>query len=286
MRSRLFFTAFVLLAAWVNGDAIAQVDSPHADFLYVGSFHMDNPGRDVHNTKVDDVLETKRQAEIAEVVRRLVAYRPTRVMVEAEVGKQEEISRRFRDSCKGDRALARDETEQLGFRVACAAGLETVHAVDWNDLGPIKDEDSINYLKAVERHHQQKQYAENLAIGKKVNDKDQQILRDGTVLDMLKRLNSDEWLQHNARAYYRIGLLGTPSDPIGANWVQLWFGRNLAIFNNIARRTVENDRVLVIYGAGHGNLLRQLATDSGIYRVQDSMKWLSAAQPEHQTGTP
>ena len=117
---------------------------------------------------------------------------------------------------------------------------------------------------------------ENLAIGKKVNDRDQQILRDGSVLDMLKRLNSDEWLAHNAHAYYRIGLLGTPNDPIGANWVQLWFGRNLAIFNNIARRTQADDRVLVVYGAGHGNLLRQLAADSGIYRVHDTMKWLAA----------
>lgn len=34
---------------------------------------------------------------------------------------------------------------------------------------------------------------------------------------------------------------------------------NLAIFNNIARNTDKGDRVLVIYGAGHGNYLRQLA---------------------------
>ena len=278
MCSRLFTLALVVLAGFAATDAPAQSDPPRADFLFIGSYHMGNPGRDVHNTKSDDVLEAKRQTEIAEVVRLLAQYRPTQVMVEADVGRQAEISKRFKDSCKGDRPLTRNETEQLGFRIACDMGLDTVHAVDWSELGPIKDEDSIDFLKAVERHHQQKQYDESLAIGKKVNDKDQQILNEGTVLDMLKRLNSDEWLTQNAHAYYRIGLLGTPSDPVGAYWVQSWFGRNLIIFNNIARHTDKGDRVLVIYGAGHGNYLRQLATDSGIYRVHAPMKWLSAQQ--------
>ena len=237
MQSRLLIIVLLAFAGFSATSAAAQSDPPRADFLFIGSYHMGNPGRDVHNTRADDVLEAKRQAQIAEVVRLIERYRPTRVMVEADVAKQAEISQRFKDSCKGDRPLTRNETEQLGFRIACDMGLDTVHAVDWNELGPIKDEDSIDYLKAVERHHQQKQYDAHLAIGKKVNDKDQQVLNHGTVLDMLRRLNSDEWLTQNAHAYYRIGLLGTPSDPVGAYWVQSWFGRNLNIFNNITRNT-------------------------------------------------
>lgn len=279
MRSRLLTLVLVAFVCCPAANTAAQSEPPRAEFLFIGSYHMGNPGRDVHNTRADDVLDAKRQAQIVDVARLIERYRPTQVMVEADVSRQATISQHYKDSCKGDRPLTRNETEQLGFRIACDMGLETVQAVDWNDMGPIKDEYSIDYLKAVERHHQHKQYADHLAIGKKVNEKDQQTLDQGTVLDMLKRLNSDEWLTQNARAYYRIGLLGTPDDPIGANWVQLWFGRNLAIFNNIARRTGSHDRVLVIYGAGHGNFLRQLAADSGIYRVHDPIQWLSA-QPK------
>ena len=93
--------------------------------------------------------------------------------------RQEMIARDYTDSCKGSRPLARNESEQLGFRIACDMGLMTVYAVDWNDLGPIKDEDSINYLKAVEQYHQQKQYAELLADGKAENQKDQYVLAHG-----------------------------------------------------------------------------------------------------------
>jgi hypothetical protein len=160
-------------------------------------------------------------------------------------------------------------------------GLKTVHAVDWNELGPIKDVDSVDYVAAVERHGQQQQYRQHLALGKAGADTQQRLLDTGTVLEVLRHLNSAAYLERNARAYFRIGMFGTAADPIGANWVQLWFGRNLAIFTNIARNTEAGDRVLVIYGAGHGNYLRRLAADSGIYRVLDPMDWL---RPEKGDG--
>jgi len=279
MRSKLLATSLAAFASFAVAGADAQTSQPHADFLFIGSYHMGNPGRDVHNTKADDVLSEERQREIAEVVRLIEFYRPTKVMVEAGTERQDEISTKFAESCNGSRPLTKNEMEQLGFRIACDMRLKTVYAVDRNELTPIKDEDSINYLKAVERYHQQKQYDANLAIGKAWSDKAQQVLDRGTVLDMLKHLNSDAWLRDNAMSYYRVGLLGTPDDPVGARWVQYWFGRNLFIFNTIARNTVKGDRVLVIYGAGHGNYLRQLAADSGIYRVHEPMSWLS--QPEN-----
>ncbi|HUW08256.1 MAG TPA: DUF5694 domain-containing protein [Anaerolineae bacterium] len=257
------------------GLAYAQSAEVHADYLFVGSYHMGNPGRDIHNTEADDVRSDKRQGEIKQLARLIERYEPTRVMVEADASSQDEISKRFRDSCHGSRPFARNEVEQLGFRIACDMKLRDVIAVDWNDLGPIKDEDSINYLKAIERHGQQEQYQAHLEIGEKTNEKDQYILDHGTVLEMLNLLNSQAWLEENARSYFRIGLLGTQADPVGANWVQYWFGRNLTIFNNIVRNTKNGDRVLVIYGAGHGNYLRQLAQDSGVYRVHDPLNWLS-----------
>ena len=266
--------ALMASVACFAAPAPATEPQPDADFLFVGSFHMNNPGHDVHNTRVDDVLSTKRQREIADVARLIARFRPTKVMVEADVSSQAKLDESFAASCTGDRALTRNETEQLGFRIACEQKLPGVIAVDWNDLGPIKDEASVDYPAAIERHGQQAQRAQDLAIGKALNDEDQRTLDKGTIGDMLLRLNSDEWLRANARSYFRVGLYGTAEDPAGANWDMLWYGRNLTIFNNIVRRSQPGDRVLVIYGAGHGNWLRQLATDSGKYRVQDTQRWL------------
>ncbi len=47
--------------------------APTATLLVVASGHFANPGRDNVNIKVDDVLAPRRQAEIAELVKRLAA---------------------------------------------------------------------------------------------------------------------------------------------------------------------------------------------------------------------
>ena len=272
--------ALMASVACIAAPASATEPQPDADFLFVGSFHMNNPGHDVHNTRVDDVLSDKRQREIADVARMIGRFRPTKVMVEADVASQAKLDESFAAYCQGDRALTRNETEQLGFRIACEQELPGVIAVDWNELGPIKDEASVDYPAAIERHGQQAQRAQDLAIGKALNDEDQRTLDKGTIGDMLLRLNSPEWLRSNARSYFRVGLYGTAEDPVGANWDMLWYGRNLNIFNNIVRHTQPGDRVLVIYGAGHGNWLRQLATDSGKYRVHDTQQWLRDRMPK------
>lgn len=265
----------------IAGAAQAKDDAskPVADFLMVGSYHMANHNRDVFNTKSDDVTQPKRQREIAEIARLVERYKPTKVMVEIDTGKQDQIDREFTESCAGKRPLSRDEVEQLGYRIACDMKLPGVIAVNWNDLGPIRDEDSVDYLKAIERNGQQQVRAENMRIGTVQHAADQAVLDHGTIGDMLRRLNSPQWLRENALAYFRIGMYGSQADPAGANWVMLWQGRNLYIFNNIVRHTSPGDRVLVIYGAGHGNELRRYANDSGMYRVHDTEQWLGANAP-------
>jgi hypothetical protein len=267
-------------AAQVAAPADATPPVPVAGFLFLGSYHMANHNRDVHNTRADDVLAAKRQQEIAEVARLIERYRPTKVMVEADPASQAKLDAEFAASCKGNRQFGRDEIEQVGYRIACDLDLPGVVGVNWNDLGPISDEASVDYVAAIERHGQQAQRARDMAVGNAQAARDQAVLDHGSIGDMLRHLNSPEWLAANARAYFHIGLYGTADDPIGANWMMLWFGRNQIIFNNIVRHTESGDRVLVVYGAGHGNLLRQLAADSGFYRLEDTERWLHT-EPSH-----
>lgn len=275
-----FAIALLLCGGLAGLSSAALASTPDADFLFVGSYHMGNPGRDIQNTRADDVRVPRRQQELAEIAATLERYRPTKVMVEVPVDRQSQLDQRYAASCRGERPMAADETEQLGFRIACALGQHTVYAVDHDELTPVQDDDSIDFVKAVARYHQQPQYDAYLAEGKAVNDTGQAILAHGRIGDMLRYLNSPEWLHWNATAYYQLGLLGTPDDPVGARWVQSWFGRNLAIFNSIDRNTRAGDRILVIYGAGHGNFLRQLASDAGRYRVHDPLDWLPPPAPD------
>jgi len=73
-----------LLTLVAAAPARATDPQPDADFLFVGSFHMNNPGRDVHNTKADDVLADKRQREIADIAKLIARFKPTKIMVERD----------------------------------------------------------------------------------------------------------------------------------------------------------------------------------------------------------
>ena len=48
--------------------------------MLVAVFHMSNPGHDLHNLTVDDVLLPNRQAEIAKITDALMGFHPTKVM--------------------------------------------------------------------------------------------------------------------------------------------------------------------------------------------------------------
>ena len=93
----MFARLVVLLGALVaGGDAAAQATSkpapaqPPTQVMIVGTFHLDNPGRDVFNVQVDDVLAEKRQAELADIATALARFAPTDVMVEWPAGVTDE----------------------------------------------------------------------------------------------------------------------------------------------------------------------------------------------------
>ena len=52
--------------------------------------------------------------------------------------------------------------------------------------------------------------------------------------------------------YYRLAHFGEPSDWAGADLISDWFRRNMRIYSNIIQLIDSaNERMLVIFGAGH-----------------------------------
>ena len=69
--------------------------------------------------------------------------------------------------------------------------------------------------------------------------------------------------------------IGKDADYTGTDHLTEWFKRNLRIYTNIIR-TIDsnNDRVLVLIGAAHINLLRWFALGSGDYNVEEATIYL------------
>ena len=260
------FAALLLLVAF-NGPGHAQEKKP--SFLFLGSYHMNNHNRDMFNVQASDITSPERQKEILRVVEAIEAYRPTKIMIERDVADQTEIQAQLQETCAGKRPASKEEYEQIGFRLACRLRIP-VMAVNYNELGPIQDPKKIDLGSATS-----KEWEELKALGERDNNTLQQIERAERVGNILKYLNSDAKTQETASRYYMLARLESPTERVGANWVQYWYGRNLVIFNNIVRNTSAGDRILVIYGFGHGYILRRMAEESGFFDAVNTECFLS-----------
>ena len=234
----------VSIAAHAQPDARPQI-------LVLGVYHMANPGHDLFNTQADDVLAPKRQAEISELIAALKKFQPTKIAVEADVY-GDRIKKRYADYLAGKYELTRNEIDQIGLRLAKELGHSTVYAVDVDGEFPFQP--LVNYAKASGRS---KELDAVLAeIGSMVKAQNA-YLASHTILETLLYMNADEKVTQDVGYYFREAGFGEPGDWAGADLVAEWFRRNVRIYSNVVRiADSPNDRVLVIFGAGHLGWLR------------------------------
>ncbi len=227
----------------LDGPALAEV-------LVVGTYHMDNPGRDIINMKADDVLAPKRQSEMHEVAVALARFRPTKIAIEADSDSPK--IKMYQDYLAGKHELSRDEREQIGFRLGKELKLAKIYAI--NEDGEFPFPGIQDYAKARGRDKELESLMGN--VQKMVTD-DNEYLKSHTVLDMLVRINSAEAVRRNLASYAMFAHFGEENDYAGATLLTQWYQRNMRIQENLLNIVEPGDRVLVIYGSGHLGLLRQ-----------------------------
>ena len=98
-------------------------------------------------------------------------------------------------------------------------------------------------------------------------DSETEYVNTHTLLEYLTYLNSDKRIRRDYGAYLRGDF--KLDQYRGADALAMhWYSRNLRIFRNIQRiPTKPTDRILVLYGAGHMGILKQLFECSPEYNL-------------------
>jgi hypothetical protein len=253
-------TWLAVLLAGVPRAGHAQ-GSAQPEILVLGTYHMASSGNHVFNVEMDNVLSDTRQREIAELVEVLQRFRPTKVAVEAGV-RSRVIARRYASYLAGDYTLTANEIDQVGLRLAMAMDHETVYTVD--EDGDFPYYRVLNYAKANDR---KAEFDSIAAITGARVEAEAEFQRTHTILETLELMNSDSAADEAVGQYYAGYLsFGDPFDYAGPDLIASWFQRNIRIYRNIrALATSPDDRILVIYGAGHLGWLRQMVqNDPGV----------------------
>lgn len=242
-----------------------------ASILILGSYHMANPGQDAVNVEADDVLSARRQRELTELNARLAAYAPTMVAVEAPYAPGESATAsRYARFLKGGEVLTRNEIDQIGFRIARAAGLKTVLAIDhpmWMN-GWRPDE--------IEQPPAKPAWGPPPAKSPEAVEREAR-LRRSTVTEYLLWLNSEAYRRQDHAWYAGLIRRNTKSAYIyqDADLLTNWYKRNHRMMANLMRAQPKaGDRVLMLVGSGHLSILREMAITSPDLCLADTEAYL------------
>jgi len=242
------------------------------EVLTLGSFHFAFRNLDLIKTSAEDqidVLDPKYQKEIEDIVARIAKFRPTIIAIERDPAKQAKYDSLYNQYLLGKYNLARDEEQQIGFRIAKMMKLKTLYCVnawgrDYEVLDSVLEgKDSLENKKFMNYFTM---YADTIKqyFPKPI------FKTEGIRAELIQKNDGN-----NIKADMGTYLLGIfkyetkDNEFFGPDFVTgWWFNRNLRIFRNIQKINAKpTDRILVIFGAGHMTLLNSFFDASPEYKL-------------------
>ncbi len=275
----LLISILISCATRKSPEIIKDKDIP--EVMVLGVFHFEDQGLDSYQPKYSvDILSDERQKELEELINRLAAFRPTKIIIEwNRIKDDSSTNASYRNYLDGklDISQKKNEVYQLGFKLAKKLGHQRIYCGDANtEWCGVEMEwehfDENEYLKShgqydkSTRHNYEAFYAELDS------------LKSGSSLkEHLAYLNDPAIRLKGHQAYLsQISILGAGDHYVGADFASNWYRRNIRIFSNVydLAEMHKEERILLIYGAGHAWILNQLFSESPDFRLVKAHEFL------------
>lgn len=274
MRKFLSVLAGAALGVAAIPAGMAQDEAEPVKVMIIGTYHFGNPGQDLKNMEADDVLTERRQRELAALSEAVMDFAPTVVAVEREA-EPPYVDERYPQEAAGLLETSRNEVVQIGYRIALGAGLETVHAIDEQPSDGEPDYFPYGAVAAFAEDHGEAERLQGM-----IDRYDplmaafQAAQETQSIPELLQQYNDGTWPDD---MYWDVITFGEGERQPGAELAAGWFLRNAKIFNKMAQVTGPGDRVVIVYGAGHGDWLRELVRQTNGYELEPVLPYLEAA---------
>ena len=233
--------------------------------MILGSFHfMENQDINICSKKI--------QHEIEDLVDKISIFNPNKIIVEAPIELQHEVTDSFKNlpedyftniekmksTILGYISIGENkypinycnEAIQIGYRLASKLKHSDVYGIDYYKC---YDESEI-FESAKSEISTWENDIEN--FWKCTSEDEKRIKSNGTITDLYRYMNGDWSLKQHSKLYLTLNQIGAGKDYKGADFLTRWYERNLKIFANLQKISEDTDRVLVIYGAGHLEILK------------------------------
>lgn len=266
-----------LVALALPTTAMAQTPPPEpVEVMILGTYHFGNPGQDIHNARVDPVTTPDKQAQLEAVAEGLARFQPTAVAVERVAPDQTTLlDPRYPAFTPADLLTNPDERTQIGYRLAHRLGLTRVYAIDEQDR---EGQPSYFPFEDVQAWVEANGRMDDLGamhgeVAAMIADLER---RQGaeTVGQLLAAFNTPERVAADQGFYARLMAFGSGDEQPGAFLNGRWYTRNAMIFARLMQVARPGDRIVVVYGAGHGFWLRQMVETTPGFRLVEPNDYL------------
>ncbi|MDR0269493.1 DUF5694 domain-containing protein [Paenibacillus sp.] len=238
--------------------------------LLLGTFHMGST-TDLYKPKVDDLLSSERQQEILEVVERLKKFKPSKIALEIETKRNDKINQQYQQYRLGSFELKVNEVHQLGYRIASDLEHEQVYCIDWMEKGAGTKGFGDVYMWAKEHQPELFKFIFGWLDNAFGNDQ----ISNQNILEMYRIFNEPSHIKKHHTMNINVARIGEMENYVGMEWLIWWYQRNLILFSNLARiATSTEDRIVLIIGAGHVQILSQFLNESDLFDLEDAYGYL------------
>ncbi|MEM8694464.1 MAG: DUF5694 domain-containing protein [Pseudomonadota bacterium] len=274
---------FLLFAFAVPASvAQAQGEAEPIQVMIFGTYHFANPGLDVVNMEADDVLVPHRQAELAVLVESLADWAPDRVLLESQANAPDFIDSDYSQFDAAMLATERNESIQIGYRLASRMGHDRVFGFDERPGEGEPDYFPMGRVNAfAEANSMQEDLQRLFAIVRAENDRQQAAQATQTLAQLLMTHNDPEQILPMHRSlYYGLLQFGDGDDQPGAELNAYWYMRNAKMFAKLQMIADPGERIFVLVGSGHAYWLRHFVEETDGFELVEAMPYLEAAVDE------
>jgi hypothetical protein len=303
--SNRFIGLLILLLLSTQANAQRAKDDK-TEIMVVGFVHLSQ----IYNKEPQsDVLNPKKQAEIAKLREHLLKFRPDAIMVEAEPSEQGQIDSLYALYQQGKLDLStlpsagRSERYQVGFAMAKQLNLPTLPCIDYyasTSQSLLSTGDNIDYFnKGLKEMQVTSRPLHRMAQHDSLS-----------VYDYIALANHPDLVAMSHRVVFNnpamvtngaFSATGTNTNDlgkvdtayIGAHYITLFYNRNLKIYSNIlrAQQKTKAKRVMVILGQNHVGVQQELFATNPNYHVIPASTYLKTKatkylKPKKAAGTP
>lgn len=223
--------------------------------VLMGITHFVSSGRDVVNSKGENMLSASRQAELENLSRQLATFGFDKIFIEALPTQQTKYDSIYQYSYQHQLSTQSNERTQIGLRLAKTLGHPKVYCVDADGKWFF---DSV--MMFAQKTGQIKMLQQTLSTVQGYTAWLDSFITVTPLSKYIKYLNEPAQLMANHSLYNNI--LAKVSDGKqfpGPDLMGEWYKRNVRIYSNVMRQIEAGDRkVFVLFGQGHIYFLKTL----------------------------